>query len=556
MIMLVVAHSAYAEPAQPAEPIDEATVRATTSAQPSESSARDAAIAIDQLTLADDLIGAAGLRPIGARRGEVLVSTGNDATHQAAGRASDTVGGAGVELTGALRKSDVLGDRTAAGARIEHATESDRARAYATYGTSHVGLARQSFLTDERVATYGAAWTAWRSAGTLELQAFGEQAALSDTRAAGTFDLEGSLAGAHVGFTSRRVQAFGLDHQFSGDIDVMQATGAATSDVDDGDMLTHMTQLPRTKRGRHRFLSAYLHDTIRVIESLDVHGGFVFEHWSWLTNLPPLGALDAVESNMNLDGSDLASALLVGPTVGAIYRVAPSVALEANAYRRLRTPSWQQLMRPVQNGGVRTLPGDLGAETVTGGRIGPSVSRGTIEAHAVAYWNEVDAPISPVTIGDDLRMTTNLGHARETGVEAAASWRVAKPVVAGVGYTFAQTRVTDGGDYASLTGKELAQSPRHRATALLAYDEPKLVTLTGAVRYVASRYEDDQNTTVAKPFTVVDAMAARKLTHGLAGFVSVENVFDRRYVAQVAGVDTVGAPRLVQVGLRLDSARW
>ena len=61
---------------------------------------------------------------------------------------------------------------------------------------------------------------------------------------------------------------------------------------------------------------------------------------------------------------------------------------------------------------------------------------------------------------------------------------------------------------------------------------------------------------VAQPFTVVDASAARKLTHGLAGFVSVENVFDRRYVAQQAGVDTIGAPRLVQVGVRLDSARW
>ncbi len=552
--MLVVAHSAYAQPPQPAEPIDDATGPATTPATTSETPAREGAIAIDQLTLADDLIAATGWRAIGDPRGEVLVSTGNDARHHAAARASDTVRGAGVELTGVLRKSDVLGDRTAALARIEHASESDRARVYAGYGTEHVGLARQSFLTDERVATYGAAWSAWRSAGRLELQAFGEQAALHDTRVGGTFELDASLAGAHAGFSSRRVQAFGLDHQFSGDVDVMQANGEA--DLDDGDMLTHMTQLPRTKRGRHRFLSAYLHDTIRVIESLDVHGGFVFEYWSWLTNQPPLGALDAAESNMDLDGSDIASSLLAGPSLGAVYRVAPSVALEANAYRRLRTPSWQQLMRPVQNGDVRTLPGELAAATVTGGQIGPSVSRGSLDARATAYWNEVDAPISPVTIGDDLRMTTNLGHARETGIDASATWRIAAPLVAGVGYTFASTRVTDGGEYKSLAGKQLVQAPRHRATALLAYDNPKLVTLTGAVRYVASRYEDDQNTIVARPFAVVDAMAARTLTHGLAGFVSVENLLDRRYVAHVAGVDTIGAPRLVQVGLRLDSARW
>jgi len=100
------------------------------------------------------------------------------------------------------------------------------------------------------------------------------------------------------------------------------------------------------------------------------------------------------------------------------------------------------------------------------------------------------------------------------------------------------------------------QTPRHRASALVAFDDPRIVTLTGAVHYVASRYEDDRNTIVAKPFATVDAMATRKLVRGLAGFVSVENIFDRRYVTQLGGVDTIGAPRLVQVGLRLDSARW
>ena len=61
---------------------------------------------------------------------------------------------------------------------------------------------------------------------------------------------------------------------------------------------------------------------------------------------------------------------------------------------------------------------------------------------------------------------------------------------------------------------------------------------------------------VARPFTVIDAMATRRITHGLAGFIAVENLFDRRYVEHVAGFDQIGAPRMVHVGLRLDSARW
>jgi outer membrane receptor protein involved in Fe transport len=499
------------------------------------------------------LIAAAGWRPIGERRGEVLVATGTDATHRGAARVSDTLRGVGVELTGSMRTSDVLGTRNAAGARIEHATESDRARIHAGYGDEHLGLSRQSFTTDLREATYGARWTAWRSAGRFELQTYGEQADLRDERAASTLELDGGLHGARAGFTSRRVQALGLDHEFAAGLEVVQAAGSSHDGNEEANELSSMETLQREKRGRHRFLSAYIHDTIRVIESLDVHGGFVFEHWSWLTTIPPLGAHDVTESNMDLDAVDVIDELF-GPRLGAVYRVAPTVAVEAHAYRKLRTPAWNQLMRPVQNGDVLTTASDeLHAETITGAQVGPSLSRGSLEARAVVYWNEIAAPIANVTVTDTLRETRNLGRARETGIEASASWRIRKPLLAGASYTFANARVTDGGDYAQLAGKQLAQTPRHRATALLAYDEPKLVTLVGAVHYVDRRYEDDRNTIVAQPFAVVDATAARKLTRGLAGFVSVENVFDRRYVAHQAGVDTIGAPRLVQIGLRLDT---
>jgi outer membrane receptor protein involved in Fe transport len=557
MIMLVAAGPALAQSAGPAELLDPSSatpgVSSTTEAPALEASA-ESAVAIDQLTLGDDLIGAIGWRPLGNRRGELVLSTGTDATHHAAARASDTLGSVGIELTGTWITSDVVAEQSAASARIEHATESDRARIHAGYGTTHVGLTRQSFVTEGSAATYGVAWTAWRSAGRLELEADGEQTALRDDHSAGTLELDGSRHRAHAGFTSRRVSMLELDHAFAADVDVVQASGTSEGAIDDGHMATHMQTPPRAKRGRHRFLSAYIHDTVRVIQSLDVHGGFVFEHWSWLSNMPPLSTRDAGDP-MDLDSHDMITELLMGPRFGASYRVAPTLSLDATAYRHLRAPAWQQLMRPVQNGDVWTVPGELRAETVTGGQVGPTLSRGRLDARAVVYWNEVDAPITAVTVADTLHATTNLGHARETGVAASASWRPAKPLLAGIDYTFSRARVTDAGDVPQLAGTQLAHTPRHRAALRVAYDRPRCVTLSGAVRYVGSRYEDDRNTIVAPPFAVVDAMAARKLTRGLAGFVSIENVLDRRYVAHVAGIDTIGAPRLVQVGVRLDSGR-
>jgi outer membrane receptor protein involved in Fe transport len=215
----------------------------------------------------------------------------------------------------------------------------------------------------------------------------------------------------------------------------------------------------------------------------------------------------------------------------------------------------------VQNGSMLTSPSaNLHAETVTGGEVGPVLTSGRVEARGVAYYADVASPISVVSV-DDHRETANLGRAREAGIDAAASVRLARPVLAGVAYTFSTTRVIAGGaqsglDGSSLAGNELAQRPRHSGAATLTYDEPRIVTVAGAVRYIGARYEDVNNTSRVRPTAVVDAMATRRLTHGLAGFVAVENVFDRRYTSHSVGVDQLGAPRMFHVGVRLDSARW
>ena len=386
MIMLTAASSARAQSPEP--PVDQtsAASEAPGATQTSATSATSP-IAIDQLTLSDDLLGAVGWRPIASGRLEALASTGNESTHYGALRASDTLGGVGLELTGTASSSDVTGDRSEAVARIQHVSERNRAQLYASYGSEQIGTTQQSFATDLRAGTYGGSWTAWRSAGRFELHAFGEQSQVHDTSAAATHDLGTSTHSIGVGFASRRVQALGLDHELGAGIYVVQAAGDAEAD-DGADTDAHM-RMVRTRHGRHRFLSAYIHDTVRVIETLDVHGGFVFEHWRWLSNIAPLGGRDAGE-NMDADTGQVLSQILLDPTVGAVYRVGPDIALVANAYRRLRTPTWQQMMRPVQNGNVFVVASDeLRAETITGAEAGPSINAGELSARAVVYWNEI-----------------------------------------------------------------------------------------------------------------------------------------------------------------------
>ena len=56
--------------------------------------------------------------------------------------------------------------------------------------------------------------------------------------------------------------------------------------------------------------------------------------------------------------------------------------------------------------------------------------------------------------------------------------------------------------------------------------------------------------------TIVDARAMRQLHGGLSAFVAVENLLDQRYLVINDAIDTLGAPRIVQVGLRIDSKRF
>jgi len=51
------------------------------------------------------------------------------------------------------------------------------------------------------------------------------------------------------------------------------------------------------------------------------------------------------------------------------------------------------------------------------------------------------------------------------------------------------------------------------------------------------------------PYTVVDANVQRELIPGLRGFVSVENVTDKKYQINIAGLGTAASPIVVSQGL-------
>lgn len=463
---------------------------------------------IEIVPSSDDLLRATGLRPVTRDRLEALVGAGTQGAMDAQLRATTKTGGVGVEVTGNLHDSD-LRDRQSATARVEH----ENARAY-----GNIGILEQATDTASG-AQYGGTWRR----GRLELNAFGDRQRLREERLAQRYAIPMSTQGANASLRSGRLELLGLDHEIVVGAGFDTSSGATTTDE-----LTAMAMNPlrRTRRGDHRSFHAYVRDTLHVIGSLDLSGGFVVEDWRNLSAIETIHY--GVDQNMDVHFPDV-SHMLISPQLGATYRVNDGLAMHANGYRRMRAPTLAELYQPILLDGVLIAANpSLRPESVTGAEIGPELRVGKLEARAVAFYNLVDSPISA---------RTNLDRARVIGVESEASWRPAKPWLASASYSFTHTPI--------------ALTPRQRASAMLTYDHPG-ASLTGALRYVGR--QSFENISLGA-YTLVDATAARKLKRGIAGFVGVENLLDRRYVGQYA-VDTAGAPRTFRVGVRVDSARF
>ena len=340
-------------------------------------------------------------------------------------------------------------------------------------------------------------------------------------------------------WSSGRVPLGSIEHELVVGASFTAASGA-TSDSHDPN---HMAVLKRERRSDHRFLEAYLKDTLHVIETLDVSGGFVFDDWRNLSAIETIRY--GTEEAMDVHAPSLED-MHFSPQLGGVYRATDHIALRASAYRELRAPTVGDLYVPlVLNGALAaTANAQLRPESVSAGEVGPELRIGRTTARAVGFWHEIDAPIASVN-GE----RTNLDHARVVGISTEATIRVAKPVLATVGYARSASTIQD----AAYAGNDLALVPRHRAAALLSYDAPRIATLSGGVRWLGRQYVDAANTQALGSTTLVDATATRAIRKGLAGYVTVENLLDRRYVA---AHDLPAVGRTVQLGVRLDSARF
>ncbi|MEO5494469.1 MAG: TonB-dependent receptor [Sphingomonas sp.] len=236
---------------------------------------------------------------------------------------------------------------------------------------------------------------------------------------------------------------------------------------------------------------------------------------------------------------------------GLVFHLTRWADLRAAGYTGFRLPTLNELYRPFVVFPITTQANAaLSPERLRGveGGVDLRPAKG-VELSLTGFHNRLDDAIANVTIGPNLRRRNNVEAIVATGIEASLAWRRGRfALTASYAYSHSQVRAPG----TALDRLAPSQSPRHAASATLAWTPKSGALLSLTARYVGDQYEDDLQTNVLPAATTVDAVARLPIGRRVSLIARAENVFDATVVTRnQAGSIDLGTPRTLWIGLRI-----
>jgi len=305
--------------------------------------------------------------------------------------------------------------------------------------------------------------------------------------------------------------------------------------------------------GQQRFVGGFGQVSLRPIEALELLASLRYQSFK------NYDAFDGAPGGLGHAPDRSTSSL--DPRVSARWSLTPAFALRAAAYKAFRAPTLDNLYRAFSTPqGIFFGNPSLKPETLSGAEAGFDVNRGGLRLQVTAFTSTVRnlitfAPLAQSELPPGFFFGTrniNAGWARSRGVEAEANLTVTPAWSATLGYTLADSTIVESAFDPASVGKQQGGIPRHRASASVTYAAPAGWRVTPQLRWLSKSWGDNDNTLPVDSHVVVDLAASYPLTPKLNAFVQVENLFDRRYVADNSGFDLprIGTPFSAVAGLR------
>ncbi len=235
---------------------------------------------------------------------------------------------------------------------------------------------------------------------------------------------------------------------------------------------------------------------------------------------------------------------------GVLVHLSDAVALRGAGYTGFRLPTLNELYRPFVVFPITTRANDaLTPEKLKGVEAGFDLTPAEgVTLGATAFYNRLNDAIANATIDAITRQRRNVDAIIAKGIELTANARSGEWMLAG-SYAYSRAKVRAPG--AAFDGLAPSQSPRHAASATLAWEAQSGPALSATLRYVSKQYEDDLQSDVLPDALTVDAVARLPIGHGMTLVARGENLFDETVVTRNAGGSMdLGTPRTLWIGIR------
>lgn len=287
-------------------------------------------------------------------------------------------------------------------------------------------------------------------------------------------------------------------------------------------------------------------------------GGFRADRWSisdgFYHETTPAGVVTTHTAYPHRSGWDTS---LRG---GAVFHVAPMLAVRGSAYSGMRQPTLNELYRSftVTASGKTTITSAnaaLSNEELEGYEGGVDFKPiPALSLTATWFDNRVRHAIANVTTSisgsttNRLRQNVDAVHAR--GVELGGSVALGQ-VSLDASWAFTRSKIEASGVSAQLDGLRPAQTPRHAGSATLAWAPGPGWRFATTVRHTGAQFEDDLQTDVLPAATTVDAYVEVPVGRGFSLVLRGENLMDETVITRNQGGSMdFGAPRTVWAGVK------
>lgn len=244
------------------------------------------------------------------------------------------------------------------------------------------------------------------------------------------------------------------------------------------------------------------------------------------------------------------------PRLGVVEKVGRGLSLTGSAFRAFRGPTMNELYRQGQVGQQITLANaSLRSERATGFELGGLMdARRFGSVRASYFWTQVNRPVAAVTLSSTPTSTLlkreNLGQLTSKGLTAEWELRPAGFLTLTGGYQFAISTVTKFQADPTLVGKWTPQVPRNSASLQARFAKARLGTLAVDLRTSGRQFDDSANQFRLAGYAQVDLYASHSFGERWQVYASSQNLLNQPVEAGRTPILTLGAPRVVAIGLR------